>query len=357
VADALLLTEEDVRRVILEPGATRSAIDAFERAFAEYGRGAFASPPRVHVGDGDERSGRALRVLPCIAPTAGGAACRVYTMDKEASAEAPAPCELILLFDEHSLELRAVIEDYSLHALRTAAPSAVAIRHLARGEIRTVAVIGSGRQARGQLAAAASVCSPDQVRVYSRDADRRAAFAAEMTAALGQPVLAAASAEEALLGADLVLVATNAAAPAVERRWLAAGALVVSIAPGELADDVVLGSQLVACAAEEVLAGTPRWEPVRRLVDTEELSPAALTVELGHVVAGTKTLARSPQDITVFLSTGMAFWDVVAAAWVDERARRLGIGMPIWPGGGARTGDGFVAPRVDRLSLKGVTGA
>src|SRR5262249_47803932 len=91
---AILLTEDHVRTVMAEPGATMSAIDALEQAIAAYARGEVSSSPRVHVGEGGERSGRALRVLP------SGTACRIYTMNKEAGPGAPAPCELIVLFDE-----------------------------------------------------------------------------------------------------------------------------------------------------------------------------------------------------------------------------------------------------------------
>lgn len=347
-ADALLLTEDDVRAVLAEPQSTLAAIDAMQAAFAEHGRGAFVSPPRVHVddppGSGGERSGRSLRVLPCIAPSIGGAACRVYTMDKEAGAGTPAPCELILLFDGRSMELRAVIEDYSLHTLRTAAPTGVAVRALAPPRVGAIGVIGTGRQARGQLAAAASVCTARELRVFGRDPARREAFAVEMSDVLSRPVRAAASAREAVHEAGVVLVATNTAEPALERSWLQDGALVVSIAPGELASDVVLDALLVPCAAGEVLSGTPRWEPVRTLVEQGQIDPAALDPSLGEIVAGTRKLQRERGGVTVFLSTGMAFWDVTIADWLDRAARRLGLGRPLLPGGGSRTGFGFVSP-------------
>jgi ornithine cyclodeaminase/alanine dehydrogenase-like protein (mu-crystallin family) len=347
--DALLLTEHDVRAVLAEPGSTLSAIDAMEAAFAAYGRGELASPPRVHVdhppGSGGERSGRSLRVLPCVAPAAGGAACRVYTMNKDAGAGAPAPCELILLFDGQSLELRAVIEDYSLHALRTGASTAVALRVLAPRRVDAIGVIGTGRQAGGQLAAAASVCAAGEIRVFGRDEARREAFAAELSEALGRPVRAVGSARDAVRDAGVVLVATNTAAPALERDWLRSDAVVASIAPGELAPEVVLGACVVPCAAEEVLSGTPRWEPVRTLVEQGRLAPADLAPGLGELVAGTRSLGRDPGQPTVFLNTGMAFWDVAIADWVDRCARRLGLGAPFLPGGGTRTGTGFVPPR------------
>jgi alanine dehydrogenase len=347
VTDALLVSEDDVRRIMAEPGATRSAIAAMEHALAEHGRGAFASPARVVVGGGGEQHGRSLRVLPCIAPSAGGAACRIYTTNKSAGADAPAPCELILLFDGETMELRAAIEDYSLHSLRTAAPSAVAVDRLARPDVRTLAVIGSGRQARGQLAAVASVRSFEEVRVYSRDPLRRAAFADEMTGVTGVEVEPVASAEDAVRGADVVVVATNTATPVVRRAWLAPGTLVVSIAPCELHEDVVLDARLVPCAAEEVLHGMPRWEPVRSLVENGRLTPESLEPNLGEVVAGTRELDRGASDVTVVLSTGMAFWDVAIAGWADARARALGLGSPLWHTGGSRTGVGYRAPQVD----------
>lgn len=341
--DALLLNERDIRAILAEPGTTRSAISALDQAIAAHGRGEFESPTRLVVGGGGEQSGRSLRVLPCIAPSAGGAACRVYTTNKSGRADAPAPSELILLYDGETMALRALIEDYSLHALRTGAPSAVAVAHLAPPTVGTIAVIGSGRQARGQLAAVATVRPPARVLVYSRDARRRATFAAEMTEIVGVPVVAAASPAEALRDAEVVLVATNTATPAVERRWLRADAIVVSIAPCELAEDVVRDAQLVACAAAEVLHGTPRWEPVASLAAAGEVE---LDVELGPLVAGTATV--EPGRLTVVLSTGMAFWDVAIADWVDRQARERGLGTRLWPSGGARTDAGFATPEAGR---------
>jgi ornithine cyclodeaminase len=273
-------------------------------------------------------------------------------MNKDAGPHAPAPCELILLFDGSSMELRAVIEDYSLHALRTGAPSAVAVRRLAPPRVDAIGVVGTGRQAGGQLAAVASVCAAGEIRVFGRDAARREAFAAEMTDALGRPVLAAASGREAVRGAGGVLVATNTDVPALERDWLQGGAVVVSIAPGELAPEVVLDACLVPCAAEEVLAGTPRWEPVRTLVEQGRIAPADLATGLADLVAGTRRLGRDPGRLTVFLNTGMAFWDVAIAAWLDRTARRLRLGSPFLPGGGSRTGTGFVPPRAEPGALR-----
>jgi ornithine cyclodeaminase/alanine dehydrogenase-like protein (mu-crystallin family) len=174
-----------------------------------------------------------------------------------------------------------------------------------------------------------------------------------MTEAIGRPVEPASSGRDAVRGAGVVLVATNTASPALERDWLLSDAVVASIAPGELAPDVVVGSCLVPCAAEEVLSGTPRWEPVRTLVEQRAVDPAGLATGLGDLVAGTRDLGRGPGQLTVFLNTGMAFWDVAIADWLDRCARRLGLGKPFLPGGGSRTGTGFVPPRVSERTADG----
>lgn len=335
----LLLTEEDVRRVMASPGATLELIDRVEAAI---GAGA-ATASRIVLdhppGSVGEYAGRSLRMLPALAPDLGGAAARVYTTLKDGDRGRPAPCELLLLFDAETMELRALVEGYSLHALRTGAPTGVAARRLTPDRPLDVGVIGTGRQARGQLAALASVRDLASVRAFGRDPARRRDFCADASAVLGFEVEAANDPEAAVRDADAVLVATNAGAPALRRAWLAPGAFVASIAAGELDEETILGAALVPCSREEVLHGTPRWTPVPELVERGRLDPW-LGPDLAEVVAGH---APSPSAApVVFLSTGMALWDLVAAAWVDERARELALGTELWPGG--RTGIGFLPP-------------
>ena len=343
---ALLIAEEDVRAVMARPGATRELVDRMEEAFAAEADGVFGTATRVVVdyppGAGGERAGRSLRVLPCVAPEFGGAALRVYSTLKDGDPFRPAPCELLLLFDAATMELRALIEDYSLHALRTGAPTGVATRHLARPDAEVLGVVGTGRQARGQVAAVASVRPIREVRAYGRDPARRDRFCREVEELLDCRVVPVEHAEEAVRGADVVVAATNTDRPVVHGAWLEPGTHVNSIGPAELDEQAVLESRLVPCARREVLHGVPAWEPVPGLVARGALPEDALAVELGDVVAGRAAGRRDDDEVTVFLSTGMPFWDLVTAAWVDERARELGLGRPL---GDARP-DGYLAPRV-----------
>src|SRR4030095_1175952 len=108
--------------------------------------------------------------------------------------------------------------------LRTGAIGGLAIRHMARPESEDLGLIGSGDQARTQLAAAATVRRLRKVRFFSRSADNRSAFAAEMGRQLDLDITPVGSAREAVSGADIVVCATSSDRPVMEAAWLAPGA-------------------------------------------------------------------------------------------------------------------------------------
>ena len=118
-------------------------------------------------------------------------------------------------------EPRAFVNASAITAVRTAAVSAVATRLLARPGSRTLAILGAGVQARAHLDAMRAVLPLERVRVWSRDAR---ASAAELDG-----VEVAATAEEALDGADVVVTATTSREPVVRREWLAEGAHVNAV--------------------------------------------------------------------------------------------------------------------------------
>src|SRR5207248_5612137 len=108
---------------------------------------------------------------------------------------------LVLLYGAENGRLLALVEGDRLGMLRTGAASAVATRHLARRDARTMALFGTGSQARGQLDAIRHAHEPDEVRGFGRDPDRRRRFVEEMEAQTGLRVVACESAQEALEGA------------------------------------------------------------------------------------------------------------------------------------------------------------
>lgn len=330
---ARLITERDVRTVLAEDGATADAIAGMEALFREQARRGLTLVPRVQLtSPGDAGPGmmpaRSLRLMPCIGHQLGAACVRIYTT-ATGDAGVATPCEILMLVDLESMALRALIEDHSLHTLRTAAPTAVATRHLARSDARTVAVIGSGRHARGQLAAVASVIQIEQARVFSPDLERRRRYCAEMERSLGVPVRPCRSAKDAVAGADVVIVATATSKPALEGAWLEPGMHINSIAPGELDEAAVSCSSIFPAYTRQLTEGTPTWTPIPQMLASGRLDSAALGTELAAVVAGHAPGRRNTDEITLFLSSGMAGWDLAIALWIEKWAQELGLGVPL----------------------------
>src|SRR5579862_5831347 len=130
---------------------------------------------------------------------------------------------LVPLYRSTTGELIALIEADHLGLMRTGAASGVATRYMARADAKVLGMIGTGYQAGSQVEGVAAVRKLTIVRVYGRDTEKRARFATEMSKKIGVPVEAAASAEEVIRGADIVVTATTANRAVVEGAWLAPG--------------------------------------------------------------------------------------------------------------------------------------
>jgi ornithine cyclodeaminase/alanine dehydrogenase-like protein (mu-crystallin family) len=205
--------------------------------------------------------------------------------------------------------LQGLIVGSALGAVRTGAIGGVAVDALARPDASAVAIVGAGLQARTQLLAAAAVRDLSHVRVFSRTAQSRDAFAVEMQAKTGVRVSAASSVEEAFDGADIILSATTASAPVFRAEQVPAGCHITVAGPkfvgrhewpAALADRAArivtdAPDQLRAYPKPFLLAGTPHMDRI------EDLARSTGSVE------------RGDDDITLFVSTGLAGTEVFVA--------------------------------------------
>jgi ornithine cyclodeaminase/alanine dehydrogenase-like protein (mu-crystallin family) len=217
--------------------------------------------------------------------------------------------------------------------MRTGAASGVATKHLARPEADRMGCYGTGWQARSQLEAVCAVRRVREVRVYGRDAERRARFAEEMAQALGVPVAPVDRPEAAARDASILVTITSSKTPVLEGGWIAPGAHVNAagsnaLQRAELDVEAVRRAGLVVTDSLEqarlecgdlvaaLEQGVLRWEQVR---------------ELGEVVAGRHPGRARSDEITLFESQGVAMEDVAVAVRVVARARerRVGTEIPI----------------------------
>lgn len=212
---------------------------------------------------------------------------------------------LIVMFKAETGEPLAVMDGRLITEMRTAAASAVATERLARPDASVLAILGSGVQAGSHLAALRHVRSFKEVRVWS---PKNAPSFAQR-----HGVKAAASAEAAVRGADVVVVAASSTTPILQGRWLAPGTHVNAIGATrpewrELDDDLVTTARVFVDSREAA-----QRESGDVIAVKSELT------EIGAVVAGTSPGRRSAQEITLFKSVGVAVEDVAAAALVLQQ--------------------------------------
>ena len=310
-----ILTDKDV----LESADMASAIEAVTHAFAAKAAGTLVAPARHKVSFPE--LGDLVFTIGGVAGDAALAGFRVYdTFDTHGAPHT----QIVAIWDARDGSLQAVILGERLGDLRTGAIGGLAIRHMARADAETLGLIGSGAQARTQIAAAAAVRRLRTVRVYSRNTENRRAFAEEMARQLDLDIAPVASAREAVTGADIVICATSSEVPVIEAAWLAAGTHINALGPKtrdrhELGLDVAERAGIIATdsPAQTGAYGAPFF--------LEGSPHLARMVDLADLIAGKAAARPSQEAITLFCSTGLAGTEVlVGAALLKEWKRRRG---------------------------------
>lgn len=222
--------------------------------------------------------------------------------------------------------LLAVMDSTYLTAVRTGLAGALAAHALARPDAATAAVVGAGVQGRHQLRALAGLRPLRRALVYDVLPEKAESFARALSEALRFPVETSATLEAALGEADVVLAATWAREPFIERGMLRAGSHVTTLGadePGkaEVAAEVIR-SALFVCDDRDLAVETGALGGVG-------LGADAVGAELGEVLGGSHPGRTSPGQLTVFGGVGLAFQDAVAAWAVYQEARRRGAGREI----------------------------
>jgi ornithine cyclodeaminase/alanine dehydrogenase-like protein (mu-crystallin family) len=235
---------------------------------------------------------------------------------------------VVLLWDEETGDLEAVIEAGHMGQMRTGAASGVATKYLARPGAAAVGIFGTGTQAPTQLEAVCAVRPVERVRAFSPTRAHRERFAAEMTERLGLSVEAVAKPREVVHRVDVVITITKASEPLFDGDWLAPGTHVNAAGSNragarEIDARTVERARLVAIddkAQGRIEAGDLLAAERGGVLNWDEV------VELGRVVAGVHPGRRDDEGITLFESLGVAIEDVAVARRVYEKAVAAGIG-------------------------------
>jgi ornithine cyclodeaminase/alanine dehydrogenase-like protein (mu-crystallin family) len=288
------------------------AVEAVRDAFVAYARGEWSMPPKVYVpaypaGD--------FRAMPAIG--AGHALLKwVTSFPGNPARGLPTVSGLVLLSDASDGSLRAVLDASSVTALRTGAAAVLAAAELGRRDARTAAVIGAG--VNGKAVATTFLARGRTVMLWDVDEQRARRAAEELGADL------AASREEAL-AADLVVTVTPGHEILLLEGSLRAGqhvSLMGADGPGK--------AEIAVGELKRVHVFCDDWEQASHngelvhAVEAGAITEGDVT-QLGDVLAGTAPGRQSPDDITIFDSTGLAIQDLAIALAATEHADEMGL--------------------------------
>ncbi len=254
------------------------------------------APPRHSVDFGD---GRLVFTTGGLADTVGF---RAYDTFPESRQD-----QVVAVWDRSTGTLIGIVVGDQVGALRTGAIGGVAVDRLAPSDATTCAVIGTGRQARTQLAACSTVRPLTQVTVFSRSAESRRQFADEMTVALNVDVQPVSDARSAVGDADIVLIATSSAEPVVDHRDMKLDVHINTVGP-----KFTYGHEISTAAAEDaarIVSDSP--QQIKAQGQDHFLADSPALARLEHLGRLDQSAHRSGRSL--FLSAGLAGTEVLVA--------------------------------------------
>ena len=325
-----ILSADDVAAAL----PMEAAIAGMKQAFAALASGGVELPPRSTLaapGGRGEASAVPVRARTAEGETFG---VRVATScPRNAERGWPVAQGAVLLLDPATGRPEALLEGGALAAIRTGAASALATDLLARRSSRTLAVLGTGVQARTQVEGVCRVRKIETVRVYGRDPSSTRRFA---TALAGRgPVPGEVTIERtpggAIGSADIVCTATSSSTPVFADRELPPGVHIngvgsVSSSTAEIPHRTIARALLVVDSRAAALAEAG---DLIQAIAQGAITSGHIHADLGELVLGRVEGRTSSDQVTVFKSVGLPVQDTVAAAIALRRAKEKGIGREV----------------------------
>jgi alanine dehydrogenase len=302
------------------------ALAAVEDAFRAYGEGRVNMPPKAYLtlAHGDFRAmyGEIFLAhdhicgLKWVNVHPGNPAKGLLTV----------MAKILLNDPETGLEF-ADLDGTHITDYRTGAAGGLAAKYLARTDATRLGVVGAGAQARTQIEAALKVRPLKEILIFARHREHAEALAEVVSATYGVKARATAEVAEAVAGQDIVVTTTPSRAPVVKREWVLPGTHINAIgadAAGkqELEPAILTAAKVVVDDWAQASHSGEINVPLTR----GQLTPEQIYASLGDIVAGKKPGRETPEEITVFDSTGLIIQDLALGLAVYQGARERGLG-------------------------------
>ena len=315
---SIWLSETDLRELLPLP----DLLKAMESALIAFSTGRVCQPVRIAI---EQPNAPVFWTMPAFLGAVMGAKL-VTARDPEIEPHLPAIHATIVLLDGTMGTLLACMDGRYITEARTAAVSALAMRALAGTHGSTLAIIGSGVQARSHLAALTPVRPFKQVRCWSPTRGHMRNFVERHP-----NVEPAETAEVAVKGADVIALVTSSRDPVIRDEWIEPGACIVSVGAcmpdqREMDPALVTRARLIVDSREAALKESG---DVAMGIADGLFSANHIAAELGEVLAGAARGRTSAEQVTIFKSLGMAVEDIAAAQLAYTRALETGRGLQL----------------------------
>ncbi|MBM6827313.1 ornithine cyclodeaminase family protein [Mordavella massiliensis] len=324
----LLLSREDIKKVF----TIKDAIEADKKAFRYVVEGKCEIPLRTNI-QAPKYDGCFL-FMPAYLEEMDTASLKIINIfPHNIDNGIPSSPAQVLLIDGKTGLVTAVLDGTYVTQLRTGAASGAAFDVLAKKDCRIGALIGTGGQAPTQLEAMLAARTLQEVRVYDMNPERTKAFAEIMQEELkdyGARIVPAASSDEAIDDADLIITVTPSSKPVFDGTKVKAGATISCVGAYQHhmqeMDPAILprASKIYFDSREAVLS-----ESGDILIPLEEgiITEKDFTGDLGDVLLGKVVGRENDDEIIVFETVGVAAQDLVAAKEIYEKAVKAGVGI------------------------------
>ncbi len=325
----LVLTRAETES-LLDPDRLREAVAA---AMVDVSAGRASAASRIAASVAEREA--MLVAMPAHLQSLDGLAAKLVTLfPHNAGTGRQTHQAVVVVFDAHTGEPAALLYGTSITAARTAAASALSVQLLARPDVRVLAVLGTGVQARSHLQAVQRVRAFEEVVIAGRSPDKAREVAEELRRSCPVPVTVAASYAEACRRADVVCAVTHSPEPVVVREHIRPGTHITSVGynvQGREVDSRTVADALVVVESRDAALAPPPAgaNDLRVPIEQGLIAPSHVHAELGELLAGTRPGRAGAEQVTLYKSVGIAAQDVAAAALVLAAARTRGLGTEV----------------------------
>ena len=323
----LLLNEQDIRKVF----DMNDAIDSNIEAYKIFSSGNAVVPLRQVIAADEGRGNFAF--MPAYSSKLGAAGIKIVNIfPGNRERDEATTIGQVLLMDDKNGEVLALMDGSFITKFRTGAASGAAFKLFARNDAKIGCLIGTGGQADCQLEAMLAACNLDEVRIVARDFAKTEKFAEAMSERFkdsGAKMIAYDDANEAVDGADVIVVVTVSTEPVFDANRVKKGAVVSGVGSYtaemneidpklfKLADKIYFDSK-DACIAESADIQIPLREGL--------VSLEGLTGDIGEDALGEISGRESDDEIIIFKNVGLGILDLVIAKLIYEKAKNRKIG-------------------------------